>query len=95
MWTDYVIEDASFYALREIIAGFTLPDKLVKKTKLGSLRIYFSAQNLFFHNADGYRGINIEGRFNSGPYVTPLVDGYQRGSFPIAKTYTLGIDLNF
>ncbi|MEO6612240.1 MAG: TonB-dependent receptor [Chitinophagaceae bacterium] len=95
MWTDYVIEDASFYALREIIAGFTLPDKLVKKAKLGSLRVYFAAQNLFFNNAAGYRGINIEGRFNTGPYATPLVDGYQRGSFPIAKTYTLGIDLNF
>ncbi|HEV7783555.1 MAG TPA: TonB-dependent receptor [Chitinophagaceae bacterium] len=96
MLTDYVIEDASYYALREVIVGYTLPDKLVKKTKLGSLRVYFSAQNLYFHNASGYRGINTEGRFTSAPfYSTPLVDGYQRGSFPIAKTFTFGIDLNF
>ncbi len=95
MLTDYVVEDASFYSLREILVGYTLPDKFTKKAKLSSLRIYFSAQNLFFHSAAGYRGISAEGRFTSGPYVTPLIDGYQRGSFPMAKTYLFGIDLNF
>jgi len=95
MLTDYVVEDASFYSLREILVGYTLPEKLTKIARLSSLRIYFSAQNLFFHSAAGYRGINAEGRFTSGPYVTPLIDGYQRGSFPMAKTYLLGIDLNF
>jgi TonB-dependent starch-binding outer membrane protein SusC len=95
MLTDYVVEDASYYALREILVGYTLPDKWVKKARLSSLRIYFSGQNLFFHAAAGYRGINIEGRSVSGPYATPLVDGYQRGSFPMAKTYLFGIDLNF
>ncbi|HMK03439.1 MAG TPA: TonB-dependent receptor [Ferruginibacter sp.] len=95
MLTDYVVEDASFWSLREILVGYTLPDKLTKKARLSSLRIYFSAQNIFFHSADGYRGINSEGRFTSGPYVTPLIDGYQRGSFPMAKTYLFGIDLNF
>lgn len=95
MLTDYVVEDASFYSLREILVGYTLPDNLTKKARLSSLRIYFSAQNLFFHSAAGYRGISSEGRFTSGPYVTPLIDGYQRGSFPMAKTYLVGIDLNF
>jgi TonB-linked SusC/RagA family outer membrane protein len=95
MLTDYVVEDASYYALREILLGYTVPDKLTKKARLSSLRIYFSAQNLFFHSASGYRGINPEARFTSSQYATPLVDGYQRGSFPLAKTYLLGIDLNF
>jgi hypothetical protein len=95
MLTDYVIEDASYYALREILVGYTLPDKWVKKAKLSSLRFYVSGQNLFFHSASGYRGINVEARSTSGPYATPLVDGYQRGAFPMAKTYLLGVDLNF
>ena len=95
MLTDYVVEDASYYALREILVGYTLPDKLAKRAFLSSMRIYFSAQNLFFHSASSYRGISPEARFTSGPYVTPLIDGYQRGSFPIAKTYLIGIDLNF
>jgi TonB-linked SusC/RagA family outer membrane protein len=95
MLTDYVIEDASYYALRELIVGYTLPEKLAKLARLNSARIYFSAQNLYFHAANGYRGINTESRFNTGPYNTPLVDGYQRGSFPMPKTYLFGIDINF
>lgn len=95
MLTDYVVEDASFYSLRDVSVGYTLPEKWVNKARLSSLRIYFSAQNLFFHSASGYRGINIEGRSNGGNYATPLIDGYQRGTFPIAKTYLFGIDLNF
>jgi TonB-dependent starch-binding outer membrane protein SusC len=95
MLTDYVIEDASYYVLREVIVGYTLPEKLAKAAKLTSLRVYFSGQNLFFHNAGGYRGINTEARFTTGPYATPLVDGYQRGSFPTPKTILFGVDVNF
>jgi TonB-dependent starch-binding outer membrane protein SusC len=95
MLTDYVVEDASYYALREILVGYTLPETLMKKTKLSSVRIYFSGQNLFFHTAKGYRGINTEARFSSGPYATPLIDGYQRGSFPTPKTFLFGLDINF
>ena len=95
MLTDYVIEDASYYVLRELIVGYTLPDKIAKAARLTSMRVYFSGQNLYFHNASGYRGINTEARFTSGPYATPLVDGYQRGSFPTPKTYLFGVDINF
>ena len=95
MLTDYVVEDASYVALREVIVGYTLPDKLAKLAHVSSLRAYFSAQNLYFHTAGGYRGINPEARFTTGPYSTPSVDGYQRGSFPMPKTILFGIDINF
>ena len=95
MLTDYVVEDASYYALREVIVGYTLPKKLAQAIKMGGARFYFSAQNLYFHPADSYRGINPEARYTSGPYATPLLDGYQRGSFPMPKTFLFGIDLNF
>ncbi len=95
MLTDYVVEDASYYALRELIVGYTLPKTFTKRAKLGAARLYFSGQNMFFHSAAGYRGINTEARFSSGPYNTPLADGYQRGSFPMPKTYIFGIDVNF
>jgi TonB-dependent starch-binding outer membrane protein SusC len=95
MLTDYVIEDASYTSLREVLVGYTLPTNWTKKVKLGSLRFYFTAQNLFFQSGSNYRGINPEARFQTGPYATPLVDGYQRGAFPINKNYLFGIDLNF
>ncbi|HVF97790.1 MAG TPA: TonB-dependent receptor, partial [Flavisolibacter sp.] len=96
MLTDYVVEDASYYALREVIVGYSLPAKLTKMARINSARFYFSAQNLYFHKGDGYRGINPEARSNSAPfYATPLVDGYQRGSFPMPKTILFGLDINF
>lgn len=95
MLTDYVVEDASYATLREVLLGYTLPEKWTKKAKISSLRVYFSAQNLYFLTSDSYRGINVEGRFSSGPYNTPLVDGYQRGSFPMNRTFLFGVDLNF
>jgi hypothetical protein len=95
MLTDYVIEDASYFALREVNLGYTIPSDIIKKLKINSLRFYFSAQNLYFHTAKGYRSLNPEGRFNSGPYSSVLIDGYQRGAFPIPQTITAGIDINF
>lgn len=95
MLTDYVIEDASYMCLREVIVGYTLPGKIAKALHINSLRAYFSGQNLWFHTPKSYRGINTEARFSSGPYSTPLVDGYQRGGFPMPKTVIFGVDVNF
>lgn len=95
MLTDYVVEDASYYALREVVVGYKFPNRVAKFLHMSSVRLYFSAQNLYFHTAGGYRGINPEARFTSGPYNVPLVDGYQRGSFPMPKTVLFGIDVNF
>ncbi len=93
--TDYVVESASYFALREVNIGYTLPSDFCKQIGLSSLRLYSSANNLYIHSAAGYRGINPEGRSNSGPYASSLVAGYQRGSFPASKTIVLGIDINF
>lgn len=95
MLTDYVVEDASYTALREVIAGYTIPKKLASKIHLGSVRVYATAQNLLYLTAKGYRGLNPEATFQSGVYVSPLIDGYQRGSFPINKSFRFGVDLSF
>jgi TonB-dependent starch-binding outer membrane protein SusC len=95
MLTDYAVEDASYFALREVNVGYTLPSKVARFVKLSSLRVYFAGQNLFFKSAKSFRPINSEGRANTGPYTSSLLEGYQRGSFPIQKTYVFGIDINF
>jgi hypothetical protein len=95
MLTDYVVEDASYFSLRDVNIGYTIPAAFMKKVKVNSMRFYFSAQNLYFKTAKGYRGLNPEGRFSNGAYSSVLIDGYQRGSFPIPKTLLIGIDINF
>jgi len=93
--TDYLIEDGSYWALREVVLGYRLPDKIARTMKLSSLRLYASAQNLYIHWAKNYRGINPEARATSGNYASPLIDGYQRGAFPMQRTILFGLDINF
>lgn len=93
--TDYGIESATYAFLRNAVIGYTLPKSILRKTKLGSVRFYASGDNLFFITGKSYRGINPEARTVSGPYASPVISGYQRGGFPVNRTITFGIDLNF
>ena len=93
--TDYVIEDGSYAALRDISLGYTIPKKLSNSLRISNLRAYFSGQNLLYFMAPGYRGINPEARRTVNQYSSPLVAGYQRGAFPLNRVFTLGIDISF
>jgi TonB-linked SusC/RagA family outer membrane protein len=95
MLTDYVIENGSYAALRSCMLGYSLPAKYTKRVKLGGVRMYAAGENLFYIMSKNYRGINPEARTTSGTYSSPLIDGYQRGGFPIGRTITMGIDINF
>ncbi|MDU1892178.1 MAG: TonB-dependent receptor [Dysgonomonas sp.] len=95
--TDYVVEDGSYIAFRDIQLGYRLPAKFVKKNLgLQGMRVYSGIQNLLYIMASDYKGINPESRYNSAsPYDSPLVDGYQRGGYPLQRTFTIGIDITF
>jgi hypothetical protein len=99
MLTDYIIEDASYAALRELSLGYTLPARIAKALRISNLRTYASATNLLYFMGSDYRGINPEARTtgtsNSVDYGDPLIDGYQRGAYPLNKTFILGLDITF
>ncbi|MFV0467715.1 MAG: SusC/RagA family TonB-linked outer membrane protein [Dysgonomonas sp.] len=95
MLTDYVIEDGSYIALRNISIGYKLPSKSSNKLGVKSLRFYGTVQNLLYIMASGYRGINPEYKYTSDTYSSPFIDGYQRGSFPLQRTFTVGLELTF
>ena len=96
-WTqsDYIISDASYFALREVIVGYRLPISKTNKMKINGARLYMSIQNLYYHFASDYIGLNPEARTNTGAYASPLLDGYQRGAFPVNRSILFGVDFNF
>lgn len=93
--TDYMIEDGSYVALRDVVLGYKFDKKLMKKIGANSLRVYASGQNLLYLWSKNYRGVNPEARMTSGNYSSPLVSGYQRGGFPLQSSVTFGFELNF
>jgi TonB-linked SusC/RagA family outer membrane protein len=95
MLSDYAIEDGSYIALRDFMFGYKIPNTIVKKLKVSEVRAYFSAQNMVYLMAKDYRGVNPEARKTSGSYTSPLIDGYQRGVFPINRTFTAGVEITF
>lgn len=93
--TDYLLQDASYAAVRDVSVGYKFDKKLMKKLKLSSIRLYASGQNLFYLWSKNYKGINPEARSTSSQYSSPLVDGYQRGAFPLQRTFSFGCEIGF
>ncbi len=89
MLVDKYLEDASFLRLRNLQLGYTLPASFARKIAMKSARIYLTATNLF--TLTKYTGLNPEVSIG-GSSTTPGVDS---GSYPIARTYTLGINVTF
>ena len=91
IFTDAIISDASYVALRTLNLGYTLDTDLISQVGLSKARVYVSGQNLLYFTADGYTGWNPESYQNEGA----LNVGYQRGGNPIARTISLGLNLEF
>ncbi|MEY3322592.1 MAG: hypothetical protein RLZZ417_2175 [Bacteroidota bacterium] len=86
--SDYFLEDGSFFRLRTLGIGYTLPQNLIQKIGIKSLRIYARANNLFTWTK--YSGYTPEvGSENV------LQVGIDRGIYPLAKTVVFGVSCNF
>ncbi len=85
--SDLYVYDGSYIRLKNIQIGYTLPKELTRKVLISSLRIFAAADNLLTFTK--YHGFDPE--ISSGG--TSL--GIDRGVYPQAKTYSLGLNLNF
>jgi hypothetical protein len=81
--SDRFIEDGSYLRIKNVTIGYTLPKALSAKAKLSSARIYLSGQNLFtFTNYTGF-----------DPEVG--VNGVDLSVYPVTRTISAGLNLNF
>lgn len=85
--------NASYIRLRNIRIAYSLPVNLVKKWNLSNLQIYLAANNLV--TLTPYKGFSVDATsLNADGSVNPLTQGYDNANYPVARTYTLGINLN-
>lgn len=84
------IEDGSFVRIKNVTLGYTLPKGLLKKAHFTNLRFYASAQNL--KTWTDYSGYDPEvGSYNQNP----LINGVENGRYPIARSFTFGLNAGF
>lgn len=91
--SDRYIRDGSYLRLKNLTLGYTVPDRFFESMGFASsvrqARIFVGGQNLL--TLTGYDGLDPEIGERNGV----LDRGIDRGVFPQARTYTVGIDFQF
>jgi TonB-linked SusC/RagA family outer membrane protein len=82
------IQDGSFLKCKNITLGYRLPENLLSKIYVHSIRVYATVTNVF--TITKYQGMDPEiGSWN------PLQAGWDSGYYPQPRVYTVGANITF
>ena len=84
--------DASFFKIKQIQLGYTVPRNIVKKIALSSLRAYVSLDDWFTFTK--YPGLDPE-TSNMGASANGSGLGIDFGQYPISKKLVFGVNVSF
>ena len=88
--SDMRVYDASFFKIKQIQFGYSVPRKLIRKVGLSSLRAYVSLDDWFTFTK--YPGLDPE-TSHVGSSASGL--GIDYGSYPISKKLVFGVNVSF
>ena len=83
--SDFYLEKGDYVRLKVVQIGYTLPAYLVSKASITKLRFYLSAENLL--TLTKYTGYD--------PEIGGGVFGIDKGVYPQARSFMLGVQLQF
>lgn len=85
------IFDGSYLRVRNVMLAYSVPSAILKKVKLSNARIYLAGENLYtFTN---YFGYNPEVNVWYGASQPRF--GVDQGTYPVARTFSLGLNIGF
>ncbi len=89
--SDRFVEDGSYLRIQNVSLGYTFPHKLLSPVRfVTTLHLYFSIQNLYTFTK--YSGLDPEiGSYNG----KPLLSGVDVGRYPVPRTFTGGVNIEF
>ena len=80
--------DGSYFKVKQIQLGYTLPQNLTKKVAISHLRVFAMLDNYFTFSK--YIGLDPETATTGGNAI-----GFDMGNFPTAKSVIFGVNLEF
>lgn len=86
--SDRYVEDASYIRIQSIGISYSVPNEAVKKIGLNSMRVSFNVQNVATFTS--YSGLNPE-----VPNVSAINQGVDTGSYPLSRSYVVGLNFDF
>ena len=88
------VYDGSFVRLKNLAIGYNLPQSLTDKMNIRKFRLYVSAQNILTFTK--YEGYDPEVNYSSDSGRDGNRNkGLDYGSYPNAKSYTVGLNIGF
>jgi TonB-linked SusC/RagA family outer membrane protein len=91
------LEDGSYVRLKNLQIGYNIPKRITDRAHIKGLRIYLTAENLV--TITKYTGLDPEmhtsNNLNSEKYGGDVAAGIDWGTYPSARSYILGVNLNF
>lgn len=92
------IEDGSYWRIKNLSLGYTIPPLVLSNLSLesiSSLRFYLSVQNIYTHTS--YKGYDPEigAQYPGDSQRYNLRRGIDSGIFPQPRTFIIGMQLNF
>jgi TonB-dependent starch-binding outer membrane protein SusC len=91
--SSYYVEDGSFFRLRNVQLTYNLPANLLSRLGLGSVAVYVQGQNLL--TVSNYSGMDPEVNLRNYNNFQDTRIGIDGGTYPVAKTMLLGLNLSF
>jgi len=85
--SDRYVEDGSFIKIKNLQLGYNFSSAALRKANISKLRIYAQARNAFTFTK--YTGFDPE--ISGGIFDT----GIDRGAYPQARSFAIGLDLKF
>lgn len=86
------IKDGSYLAIKNITLGYTFPAKTIRY--INSMRVYASVQNPFIFTSYPYGNPEVGVDFN-GNAPSSLLQGIDYSTYPVPRTFTLGLNVSF
>ena len=91
--SSYFVSDGSYMRLKTLTVGYNFKE-FAQKIHSSNLRVYVQAQNLF--TITGYEGMDPEVGLQSYSSDSRNLDiGVDRGLYPTARTFLIGVNVGF
>ncbi len=88
------VEDASFLRFSSARLTYTIPNKLISKTRhIENCKVYVAADNIYTFTR--YSGYDPEVGISQSNASAILSQGFDYGNFPHARTFTFGVNISF
>ena len=87
------VEDGSYLRVRDISLSYNFDQDVLDAVNISGLRLYANLKNWF--TITDYSGYSPEVNRNINDESVALTQGVDYGSFPQAKTFSIGLNIEF